>query len=78
VAPEITPLLTSDERFFAVNGQLLRNPSAVNLLDGCALSLPCHSADEFPVGMMIWSTPLRDDTVLSASLAIEAVLRSRH
>jgi amidase/aspartyl-tRNA(Asn)/glutamyl-tRNA(Gln) amidotransferase subunit A len=78
VAPEITPLLTSDERFFAVNGQLLRNPSAVNLLDGCALSLPCHGADEFPVGMMIWSTPLRDDTVLSASLAIEAVLRSRH
>ena len=28
----------SDEAFFAANGLLLRNPSIVNLLDGCALS----------------------------------------
>jgi amidase/aspartyl-tRNA(Asn)/glutamyl-tRNA(Gln) amidotransferase subunit A len=77
VAPEIGPLLSSDERFFAANGQLLRNPSVVNLLDGCALSLPCHGADEFPVGLMVWSTALRDDAVLSASLAIEAALRHR-
>src|SRR5688572_27905693 len=61
VAPEIEPLLANDDRFFAVNGQLLRNPSAINLLDGCALSLPCHGADEFPVGLMVWSTALRDD-----------------
>jgi amidase/aspartyl-tRNA(Asn)/glutamyl-tRNA(Gln) amidotransferase subunit A len=78
VAPEIEPLLTSDDRFFAANGQLLRNPSAINLLDGCALSLPCHGPDEFPVGLMVWSTALHDDAVLSASLAIEAVLRHRH
>ena len=77
VAPEIAPLLSSDERFFACNGLLLRNPSAVNLLDGCALSLPCQGADEFPVGLMVWNTPMRDDTVLSAALAIDSVLRQR-
>ena len=34
----------SDDAFFATNALLLRNPSAVNLLDGCALSLPCQAA----------------------------------
>jgi amidase/aspartyl-tRNA(Asn)/glutamyl-tRNA(Gln) amidotransferase subunit A len=77
VAPEIAPLLSSDEKFFATNGLLLRNPSVVNLLDGCALSLPCQGADELPVGLMVWNTALRDDTVLSASLAIDSALRNR-
>ena len=77
VAPPIAPLLASDDAFFAVNGQLLRNPSVVNLLDGCALSLPCQAADEFPVGLMVWSHALRDDTVLQASLAIEAALAAQ-
>lgn len=72
VAPPIAPQVESDEAFFATNGQLLRNPSAVNFLDGCAISLPCHAPDEMPVGLMVWSGALRDDTVLDAALAIEA------
>jgi len=76
VAPEVAPLVASDEAFFAANGALLRNPSMVNLLDGCALSLPCHRADELPVGLMVWSGALADDRVLSIGLAIEASLRS--
>ncbi len=51
VAPELAPLVASDERFFATNGLLLRNPSVVNLLDGCALSLPCHESGQLPVGL---------------------------
>ena len=74
VAPPIAPLLADDDAFFAANALLLRNPSAVNFLDGCALSLPCQSAVELPVGLMVWSTALRDDDVLNASLAIEAAL----
>ena len=76
VAPEITPLTASDDAFFAANAMLLRNPSMVNLLDGCALSLPCHRDDELPVGLMVWSGSLADDRVLNIGLAIEAVLRS--
>ena len=74
VAPPIAPLLADDDAFFATNALLLRNPSAVNFLDGCALSLPCHDAGELPVGLMVWSTALRDDDVLNAGLAIEAAL----
>jgi aspartyl-tRNA(Asn)/glutamyl-tRNA(Gln) amidotransferase subunit A len=76
VAPPIAPLVASDEAFFATNALLLRNPAVVNMLDGCALSLPCHARGEMPVGLMVWSSALRDDTVLDASLAIETVLTS--
>ena len=55
VAPPLAPLVADDDAFFAANGLLLRNPSIVNLLDGCALSLPCHVDDELPVGLMVWS-----------------------
>ena len=74
VAPAIGPLVASDEAFFAANGLLLRNPSIVNLLDGCALSLACHAEDELPVGLMLWAAAMRDDAVLDAGLAVEAAL----
>ena len=74
IAPPIAPLIVSDEAFFATNSLLLRNPSVVNLLDGCALSLPCHMSGELPVGLMVWSHAMQDDTVLAASLAIESAL----
>ena len=74
VAPPLAPLLADDEAFFAANGRLLRNPSAVNFLDGCALSLPCQAAGELPVGLMVWGPALADDTVLGASLEIERAI----
>ncbi len=74
VAPTIESL-SSDEAFFATNALLLRNPSVVNMLDGCALSLPCQQAGELPVGLMVWAGALRDDTVLDVSLAIEHALQ---
>ncbi|MFO1221289.1 MAG: amidase [Burkholderiaceae bacterium] len=74
LAPPIAPLIESDERFFAVNGLLLRNPSAINMLDGCAISLPCQAAGEMPVGLMIWREAMADDAVLDAALAVEAAL----
>ncbi len=75
-APALQPLLDSDEAFFQTNALLLRNPSAVNMLDGCALSLPCQVPDELPIGLMVWGPAMADDAVLSASLAIEAALRT--
>jgi amidase/aspartyl-tRNA(Asn)/glutamyl-tRNA(Gln) amidotransferase subunit A len=76
VAPPIAPLLADDAAFFSTNALLLRNPAVVNLLDGCALSLPCHAPDEMPAGLMVWSSAMQDDTVLDVSLAVEATLRA--
>jgi aspartyl-tRNA(Asn)/glutamyl-tRNA(Gln) amidotransferase subunit A len=74
VAPPLAPLIASDELFHATNAMLLRNPSVVNQLDGCAISLPCHAAGEMPVGLMLWHGALADDTLLDAALAVEAAL----
>lgn len=71
VAPLLAPLVGDDEAFFAANGRLLRNPAAVNFLDGCALSLPCQPPGDLPVGLMVWGPAMADDTILGASLAIE-------
>lgn len=77
VAPPLAPLLADDEAFFAANGRLLRNPSVVNFLDGCALSLPCQRPGELPVGLMVWGPALADDAVLGTSLLIERALAAR-
>lgn len=66
-----------DAEFFRINNLLLRNTSVVNLLDGCALSLPCHAAGELPVGLMVWHGSLRDDTVLNVGLQIEQILQKQ-
>lgn len=66
-----------DEAFFRINGLLLRNPSVVNMLDGCAVSLPCHTPDELPVGLMVWHGALRDDAILNIALQIENLLQKQ-
>lgn len=74
VAPRIADLTASDEAYFAANGLILRNPSVINFLDGCALSIPCHDVVSAPVGLSIASTGGRDRQVLGIGLAIEALL----
>lgn len=74
IAPEIAPLLESDEVFFNTNRLLLRNPSIINLLDGCAVSLPCHEQGSLPVGLMVAGPAMTDAHILAVSRAIEAVL----
>jgi aspartyl-tRNA(Asn)/glutamyl-tRNA(Gln) amidotransferase subunit A len=74
VAPPLVDVLTDDEAFFRTNGLLLRNTFAINFLDGCAFSLPCHAPDELPVGLML-SAPAGHDAALAAvALAVEAAL----
>jgi amidase/aspartyl-tRNA(Asn)/glutamyl-tRNA(Gln) amidotransferase subunit A len=63
-----------DAEFFRVNALLLRNTSVVNMLDGCAISIPCHAPDELPAGLMLWHGALRDDAVLNIALQAEQAL----
>jgi aspartyl-tRNA(Asn)/glutamyl-tRNA(Gln) amidotransferase subunit A len=45
--------LDKDDDFFRVNALVLRNPAVINLLDGCAISIPNHDDDEPPTGLML-------------------------
>lgn len=80
VAPaiaDVAPGAERDAEFFRVNNLLLRNTSAINLLDGCALSVPCHQPGELPVGLMVWQGAMMDDTVLNVGLQIEQILQKQ-
>jgi Asp-tRNA(Asn)/Glu-tRNA(Gln) amidotransferase A subunit family amidase len=77
VAPpiaDVAPGAERDEAFFRANALLLRNCSVVNMLDGCAISIPCHTAGELPAGLMIWQGAMQDDAVLSIALRAEEAL----
>ncbi len=76
-APTIAEVTKDDESYFRFNGRMLRNPSLVNLFDGCALSIPCHDPGTPPVGLMIAGTQNTDRRILSIGLAVEEVVRTR-
>jgi aspartyl-tRNA(Asn)/glutamyl-tRNA(Gln) amidotransferase subunit A len=78
VAPLTQPLLKDDEAFFKVNRLLLRNPSAINYMDGCAWSLPCHAAGELPVGLMVSALRGKDAPLAQVALALENLMSSLH
>jgi aspartyl-tRNA(Asn)/glutamyl-tRNA(Gln) amidotransferase subunit A len=76
VAPAIAELEASDDVFFNINSLLLRNPSTINLLDGCAVSLPCHEEGTLPVGLMVAGPAMADRKVLAVARAVERVLQA--
>ncbi|MGD7645956.1 amidase, partial [Ralstonia pseudosolanacearum] len=75
VPPEVAPLEADDARFFHTNALVLRNPSAINFLDGCALTLPIHAAGELPVGLSLCGLADDDARILRVGRAVETALR---
>lgn len=67
VRPPRLDALARDEDFFATNGLVLRNPSVINFLDGCAASLPMAQG----IGLGICGLHGHDARVLQVAGAIE-------
>ncbi len=75
VPPALAPLLANDELYAQTNQLVLRNPSVINFLDGCALSLPFRAdSDGAPVGLMLASVANRDTALLQLGQRCEAAL----
>ncbi len=72
-APRVVDL-ESDATYALINSLALRNPSVVNFLDGCAISVPCQRLDEAPVGLTIAGVHGTDRQTLAIAAAIEACL----
>ncbi|MGB3877574.1 MAG: amidase [Shinella zoogloeoides] len=75
VAPAIGALEADNDLFVKTNLTLLRNPALINMLDGCAISLPVHAEGEAPVGLMLAAAGGRDAALLANARAVEAALR---
>ncbi len=71
---DVAPGQARDAEFFRVNALMVRNTSVVNLLDGCAISLPNHSEGSLPTGLMLWQRAGHDDAILSLAMQLEPVL----
>jgi Asp-tRNA(Asn)/Glu-tRNA(Gln) amidotransferase A subunit family amidase len=76
-APTIAEVTKNDETYLRHNLRMCRNPSVVNLFDGCALSVPCHDPGSAPVGLMIAGTQNTDRKILAIGLAVEEVVSKR-
>ncbi|KAF1041459.1 MAG: 2-amino-5-chloromuconic acid deaminase [Herbaspirillum frisingense] len=74
IAPRIADLQASDEAYYGANGAILRNPTLINFLDGCAVSLPCHQPGNAPVGLSLAAPGGHDRRLLSIALAVEGLL----
>ncbi len=66
--------LADDKAFTKANLLSLRNCTLINMMDGCSISLPCHRADEEPVGFMMSAVGGSDRRILELAAGVEAAI----
>jgi aspartyl-tRNA(Asn)/glutamyl-tRNA(Gln) amidotransferase subunit A len=73
IAPTLDAL-SGDAEYGRVNLLMLRNCTVANMLDRCAISLPCHEAGDAPVGFMLMGEHMGDHKLLDIAAAVEPLL----
>jgi aspartyl-tRNA(Asn)/glutamyl-tRNA(Gln) amidotransferase subunit A len=74
VAPAIASLERDDDLYVKTNMAVLRNTTAFNFLDRCAVALPMQPAGDAPSSLMVVGEPMADRVLLGVAAAIERVL----
>ena len=67
--------LADDKAFTVANLRALRNCALINMIDGCAISLPAHREGEVPVGLMLASSGGADRRIFELAAGMEASIR---
>jgi len=70
IAPPLADL-DEDTEYTRINLLMLRNPTLVNLIDGCSVSVPMHEPGEPPAGLMVSGLRGEDAAVLRIAAWIE-------
>jgi aspartyl-tRNA(Asn)/glutamyl-tRNA(Gln) amidotransferase subunit A len=60
-----------DAEFTRLNLLILRNPSVINMLDGCAISVPMSRLPDPPAGLMLAAPGGHDRRLLSLAASVE-------
>ena len=63
-----------EEDAMRINLQCLRHTATVNHYNGCAISLPCHTPGEAPVGFMLCARNGDDEPLYAIASTIEKIL----
>lgn len=74
VPPKIADLLTDDEAYGRANLLALRNPTLINMTDGCAISLPLTAPGGAPAGLMLAGAPGTDAALFAVAAGVETAL----
>src|SRR5712672_1816671 len=67
--------LADDKAFTKANLLSLRNCTLINMIDGCAISIPAHREGEVPVGLMLAATGGSDRRVFELAAGMEGAIR---
>src|SRR6267142_526196 len=67
--------LADDKAFAVANLRSLRNCTLINMIDGCAISLPAHREGEVPVGLMLAAAGGSDRRIFELAAAMEGTIR---
>jgi aspartyl-tRNA(Asn)/glutamyl-tRNA(Gln) amidotransferase subunit A len=67
--------LADDKAFTKANLLSLRNCTLINMIDGCAISLPAHREGDVPVGLMLAASGGSDRRIFELAAAMEGVIR---
>jgi len=67
--------LADDKAFTTQNLRALRNCTLINMIDGCAISLPAHREGDVPVGLMLAGAGGSDRRIFELAAGMEAVIR---
>jgi aspartyl-tRNA(Asn)/glutamyl-tRNA(Gln) amidotransferase subunit A len=67
--------MKDDQAFTRANLLSLRNCTLINMIDGCAISLPIHRDGEVPVGLMLAASGGSDRRIFELAAAMEGVIR---
>jgi aspartyl-tRNA(Asn)/glutamyl-tRNA(Gln) amidotransferase subunit A len=67
--------LADDKAFAAANLRSLRNCSLINIIDGCAISLPAQREGEVTVGLMLAASGGSDRLIFELAAGIEEAIR---
>jgi aspartyl-tRNA(Asn)/glutamyl-tRNA(Gln) amidotransferase subunit A len=73
VPPRIADLAT-DDAYGRANALSLRNTTLINMIDGCAISLPIHRTGDAPVGLMLACRGGADHRLFALSAAVESLV----
>lgn len=75
--PVVAPLTADVETDFdRLNALMLRNPSAINFLDGCAATIPMQEDQQLATGLMLFAAAGNDWQILRLAERAEQVLKS--
>jgi aspartyl-tRNA(Asn)/glutamyl-tRNA(Gln) amidotransferase subunit A len=67
--------LADDKEFTKANLRALRNCTLINMIDGCAISLPAHREGEVPVGLMLAASGGSDRRIFELAAGMETAIR---